>query len=75
MKIECVAGINADYYSISGDRRLGTTYTYDKADLLMQKIKENHITDIEIVRGRNVFANRPLDDSEFDRMVKRLEEV
>lgn len=74
LTVECVIGINADYYSVRGDKRIGTSYTIDKADLLLQRIRESGITDVEIIRGRNVFANRPLTDEEFNLMKSKLAE-
>ena len=72
VKIECVKGINSDYYHVIGDRRIGTSYTVDAADILVKRLRENNISEYEIIRGRNVFAGRPLTDNEFLDMKRRV---
>lgn len=67
IEITCTKGINCDYYSIE-NRSFPAYNMTEITEFLRGKSKD----DIEFIRGRQVFAGRPLNDAEFDEMKSKL---
>lgn len=68
--LTCVAGINYDYIT-ADDGRKQETFLLEEHEDLKRYLEERQINP-RIVRGKNVFAGRTLNDKEFQRFADCL---
>lgn len=66
--LTCVAGINYDYIN-ANDGEKNEVFLLNESDDLKYYLEERQVNP-SIVRGRNVFAGRTLNDKEFERFAK-----